>query len=72
MLLECMKSLKTALPLGLTKKLVIVQNTVEGGEMLVLQYFIALWEAVLHGLQLVHSTWMCIPCAVFTSVLAPL
>jgi len=63
-----MNRLKKALPLALTKELRIVQNTDEAGGMLVLQYFIALQKAVLHALQLVRR-WMCIACAVFSSVL---
>lgn len=66
-----MNSLKKAVPLALTKKLIIVQNTDEAGGMLVLQYFIVLQETMLRALQLVHR-WICIPCAVFSSILTPI
>lgn len=69
--LKCMNSLKRVLPLALTRKLIIVQDMDGASRVLVLQYFMALQETTIHAPQLEHR-WMCIPCAVFRSVLKPI
>lgn len=50
---KCTDSWKKALCLILTKRLIILQNADEVGRVLVLQYFIALQETILHALHLV-------------------